>query len=431
MKRLWKIIPPCLSDILGFQEVLSHTDGLGVVDDSSPYKPLRMGRDGMAGGREGMAGGGRGFRGHGEGRPEGGRAFAMEQGGMRHGGRPGGGHGGGREGGKRGVFPNVRLTVSEIQETDVVNGTEEKVMQAFEQGRERFQPQFAMLTCAPCAAMINTDLNEIAENIRAQYDIPACAVALDGQKDYLYGVGCTLEAMGKLLLEKAETIPGTVTLLGCNTIDWPEDAVKAAENWLTDAGFRVLSRWGAQETAANLKGAAAASVNLVVNISGLRLARYMEQEFQIPYVVGAPFGAKQCEDLLKRLKGEDVPTEAAPEGEPEALVIGEQLTAQAIRAALVERGWKSVRVCSFFEMDKQLMRPGDQKLIGEDELRQCLEGGSWKAVFGDSDYRRVTDRELPWVSLPNPANHAPAEFLAPFSMVDGALDRWLDEALKH
>ena len=42
--------------------------------------------------------------------------------------------------------------------------------------------------------------------------------------DIVYGTEKkVLEAMGKLLLEEKETIPGSVNLLGCNPIDWTEE----------------------------------------------------------------------------------------------------------------------------------------------------------------------------------------------------------------
>ena len=49
-------------------------------------------------------------------------------------------------------------------------------------------------------------------------------------------------------------------------------------------------------------------------------------------------------------------------------------------------------------------------------------------AFGDIDYRM--DAQVKWVSLPNQGNLAPSKLLAPFSMTDGALDRWLDSVLE-
>lgn len=386
MKRLWTKIPPCMSDILGLQALMNNTDGVAIVDDASSYKPLRYSQGGV-------------------GHPENRRG-------------PGGRH--------NGYFGAQRIVSSEIREANVVTGTAEQVWTAVETGIEVFRPGFLLLATAPCAAMIGSDLGETADRIQEEYRIPAAAVNLDGQKDYLCGTGMALEAMGKLLLEKGDTRPGTVNLLGCNTVDWSEEMVGETEHWLASNGWQVLSRWGSRETTEHLKNASAAARNLVVNVSGLRLARYMEAELGIPYVVGAPFGADQCAQLLAELEtGLSAPRREPPEGEPEALVIGEQLAAGAIRRGLEQRGFAHVRVCSFFEMDKGLMRPGDKKLVSEDELEAELRNGKLRAVFGDVDYRMGS--QVKWVPLPNQFNLAPSALLAPFSMTDGALDRWLDQ----
>lgn len=47
---------------------------------------------------------------------------------------------------------------------------------------------------------------------------------------------------------------------------------------------------------------------------------------------------------------------------PEVLVISEQLTANAIRCALLARGYEKIRVLSFYEMDAQEMAPGNRRL---------------------------------------------------------------------
>lgn len=388
MKRLWTMIPPCMSDILGLQALMNNTNGAAIVDDASSYKPLRFIQGGV-------------------GCPENRRG-------------PGGKH--------NGYFGSQRMVSSEIRETNVITGTAEQVWTAVNTGVEVFRPDFLLLATAPCAAMIGSDLAERADRIQAELHTPATAVNLDGQKDYLYGISLSLEAMGKLLLEKQDMQPNTVNLLGCNPVDWSEDMVGETETWLSANGWQVLSRWGSKETTEHLKNASAASVNLVVNLSGLRLARYMESEFGIPYAVGTPFGTAQCVRLLEELKTrESSSPPGSDKGEPEALVIGEQLSADAIRCALEERGFAHVRVCSFFEMDKSLMRPGDKKLVSEDELAAELNNEKLRVVFGDTDYQMGA--AVKWVPLPNQGNLAPSRLLAPFSMTDSALDRWLDSVL--
>lgn len=390
MKRLWKRVPPCLSDILGFQALMNSLEGLGIIDDASGYKPPRY----IKGAAE----------------------------------RSGGRHGGGQRSGRDGSI-SQRLAVSHITEADIITGTSDKVWQTAGAGISELHPAFALLATAPCAAMIGSDLSEAAGRIEREYHIPSAVVNIDGQRDYLYGISLALEAMGTLLLERRETIPGSVNLLGCQEIDWTGEMMRETELWLEKNGFQVLSRWGGRETAERLKQASAASANLAVNGAGLRLARYMEREFGIPYVAGAPFGRKRCGELLEALRsGPSREWAEAPAGNPEALVIGEQLLADAIRRGLEARGFAHVRVCSFFEMDRDEMRSGDRKLVSEDELAAELANESLRVVFGDVDYRMDTD--VKWVPLPNRANHAPSQSLAPFSLTDGALDSWLDNVLR-
>lgn len=388
MKRLWKTVPPCLSDIQGLQALMNNTEGIAVVDDASSYKPLRFAQGGV-------------------GRPENRRG----------------------PGGKQtGYFGTQRMVSSEVREADVITGTSEKVWKAVKTGLEVFHPAFLLLATAPCAAMIGTDHGETLDRIREELSVPAAIVDLDGQKDYLCGIGMALEAMGTILPEKRETVPGTVNLLGCHSVDWTEDMVRETEKWLSDNGWKVLSRWGSKESIENFKNAAAAAVNLVVNVSGLRLARYMEREFGIPYVVGAPFGKAQCARLLEEMKsGERAPLPEGGEGGPDALIIGEQLSADAIRRGLEARGYANVRVCSFFEMDKGFMRPGDRKLVSEDELASELANENLRVVFGDTDYKMGS--QVKWVPLHNQGNLAPASLTPPLPMTDGAMDHWLDGVL--
>lgn len=399
MKRLWKTIPPCFSDVLGFEAVINETGGLGIVDDSSRYKPLKMDRNGHPH--------------HGHGGP---------------GGRPGGPGRGGPGG--HGI-PGVRVIDSEIRNADIIHGTQRKVLDAYDGGADAYHPDFVLLTYAPSASMIGSDLDAAAEEIGGRSGLPAACVNLHGDKDYLYGVSCTLEAMGRLLLTRRETVPNTVNLLGCNTLDWDKETLAAADALLLEAGFKVLSHWGMKETTENLRQAAAASVNLVVTAAGFRLARYMESEFGIPYVAGAPFGAAQWEDLLDQLRHGARPAEPTACAEPEVLVIGEQLTACAIRQALLRRGLNNIQVLSFYEMDKAWMQPGDQKLSGEDELTRKAQQPSVRLVLGDPDFQAAAGREVPWIGLPNGASQSPVHPIPNFNMAGAALDAWLDSVLRN
>lgn len=382
MKRLWKVVPPCLSDVQGVQAVLNAADGFGIVDDPSHYKPVGLGR----------------------------------------GGRPGGGRGRGK---------GQRVVSSDIREADVITGTSKKVLAAYDALRAESDPAFVLLCHAPGAAMIGSDLAADAEEI-VLHGTPAAYVEADGSRDWVYGAGAAMAAMGRLLLRPAEKIPGTVNLLGCTEIDWPADAVAAAEAWLEGLGWRVLTRWGAPDRAENLARAAAAEVNLVVSAAGLPLAKYMEAEFGLPYVAGAPLGKAQCAALATALEARSpLPAGAGTEAGARVLILGEQLFADALRTALEARGFAAVRVLSFYETDRALLRPGDAKLAGEDELRAELAAPGVELLLADPDCFPLAPASLRRIALPNPGSMSVFENIPARDMVGKKLDRWLDEALKE
>ena len=438
MKRLWTVIPPCYSDIHGFQAVVNATDGLGLVDDPSRYPLLSIDGEGH---RERHGG-------HGEGgpggppdrektgqRPHGGRACrhpaeAAEPESARSGAAPG-------QEAPRSCEPGrhppegQRVTHTGIRESDIIRGTEQKVRAAFAEDTAWFHPTFVLMTTAPSASMIGSDLGNIAADLAQTGSIPVGVVDLCGDRDYLYGVSMTLEALGKLLLAPAQTIPNTVNLLGCNTIDWTQDMLDNTRALLQTAGFQVHTVWGMQETAARLKSGAAAAVNLVVNIAGLRLARYMHEAYGVPYVVGAPFGAAQTRRILAALRdpSREVPISAGAETEAEVLILAEQLTANALRQVLEDQGFRAIRVLSFLDMDRELRRPGDGKLTGEDQLAEQLAAPSVKLVIGDPDYKPLTDRALPWIDLPDPGSMFPASPVPRTDLTGTRAEAWLAAGL--
>jgi hypothetical protein len=233
--------------------------------------------------------------------------------------------------------------------------------------------------------------------------------------------------MGKLLIRPMDVVPGTVNLLGCNIIDWTDEAETWTETWLSGAGFRILSRWGVRESTMNMRLAASASVNFVVHSGGLRLAQWMEAEFGTPYIAAAPFGAAQCgrilEDLRKKTPLEQHPAAAGPA----ALVIGEQLFVEALRAALLARGFASVQICGFYDFDNSRLLPGDRWLGGEDDLAQVLNDGGLRLIVGSVDYRTLAKggRAI-WVPL---ASHAERDS-RPVVPLGDELDQWLEPYIR-
>lgn len=406
MKNLWTILPPLLSDNNGLIELVKSSDGCAVIDDSGDFR----------------LGGGHGHGGHGGRTGEGHRGgFGKD-----HGGQDGhrGGHGG-HGSGRGGKGSNARTVVSGASAQDVTTGTREAMMEAFQSARSRFDPNFVLLSAGPCGAMIGTDLKEIAETITNDYQIPAMAVDLTGQKAYDVGISKTTEAMAKLLAQPGEVKPGTLNILGSTALDWSTEDLTDIKNWAAQQGWQVLTQPGTAVTAAQLANMGNAQLNWVTSVSGLAAARYLERTFGTPYIAGAPFGVKQVGKLADSMQTPALPDPTEP-FEVDTLIIGEQFAANALRDALEAKGFaKGVDVTTFYQLDKKYARRGDRKIKGEADARELINSGKYRLIVADPILRPLLKTNCEWIDLPHKAMNPYSE-CTPVSLFGNKLDHWLD-----
>ncbi|MCD8342475.1 MAG: nitrogenase component 1 [Clostridiales bacterium] len=366
MKNLWSYMPPFLADTFGLEEVVSNTDGMGIIDDSTEYRS---------------------------------KSHA------------------------------VRMVASHIRSEDVVGGTREKVLSAFRTGSNQLGPRFVLLCAAPCASMIGTDLGEIAEQITRESGLPAAAVEVTGHKTWENGVARSLEALAKTVVAQPEGAPSGVNLIGGSALNWGSGNLEAVDRWAQQSCGPILSRWGGRETLSNLQRAANTRCNLVTSVAGLRAAKALQSAYGTPYVAGAPFGAAWSQRLAQAVQdgtAPELPRNGADA--PEVLIVAEQYMANAIRATLqLEYGMERVQVASFFTMDKARQLPGDVKLKSEEQLKTLLEQGGYKLVLTDENASALAPEGVKWVNLPCEASIAPSGTLPP--LVGDQLNRWLDSVL--
>ncbi len=373
MKNLYQYLAPFLADTFGFQEVIDVTDGMGILEDCSPYKGMVSRADPSA-----------------------------------------------EYGGSRLVSSNIRME-------DVIGGTRDRLLQTFRANAGRYDPSFVLVGNAPVALMIGTDLEDVAASITAESGIPAAAVELGGHRYYDSGVSATLLALAKLLVHPSEEkIQNGINLLGGNAIDLARHNVRGIRQWAEEQGFSVISQWGGPESAENLKRAGMAQVNLVTAASGLATARWMEKQLGIPYVAAAPFGASWSAQVAAALRQRKQPDYTPSGGPPQILLLGEQLTCNAIRATLeLDFGVTGVQVASFFTMDKALSELKDQRLKSETALQTLLAEGGHRLALGDPELNRFPQAPR-WV----PLSHGAVGLEGSIPPLVGAqLNRWLENAL--
>lgn len=368
MKNLWECLPPMRADSFGFREIVTQTEGYGLIDDSSNY----------------------------------------------HGGEAGGGHRGARR---------LPFCASELRSEDAVSGSANLLLEEAREIAAYHHPAFLLIGSGPAASMVGTDLQDTARRIEQELGLKTQEVDINGHRSYDHGVAKTLEAVAKLTARPAEARKGTVGLIGGSSLDIGSGNLDAVEQWCRENGFEPI------RTDRSFARAAEASVNLVLTCSGLDAAKWLKEQFGTEYVCALPFGGAWSRSVAEQLRGGGEP-ETGGGGEKSALILGEQFISNALRNTLRwEYGYGKVDVCSFFNMDKALMEPGDKKLRYEDDLTARLEGSSYDTIIADGIYRACGGRNAKWISLPCKAFLVPT---APMpELVGEELNGWLDKELKE
>lgn len=334
--------PPFYADTFGVLDVVGSFGGAGIIDDSSGYHPFN--------GKSGLAATG-------------------------------------------------------IRMEDVITGTQEKILSTFRKQVKDNNPPFVLLCAAPCASMIATDMESACHIMEEECGAPCMVVDISGHKPYDNGVSKSYEAIAKRMVEPSDTHDGSINILGFNSLDMSDDIQESVCDYVCDVcdslGVRINAIWGYDELD-KIKASAAASLNVVVSVSGIAAAKYMEKNFGVPYAVISPYGTGFETQLSAALSGNGVETVKNSGETPEVIIVGEQVASNAIRQELLRNyGYKNVRVVSYFTMEKTLMQDGDKRTKNEDVLEKAIAESGARVVIADPVLSALVPDGVRLVPLPS------------------------------
>jgi nitrogenase molybdenum-cofactor synthesis protein NifE len=206
-------------------------------------------------------------------------------------------------------------------------------------------------------------------------------------------------ALGKKIIEPARTIrEKTVNLLGATIFEFPDaDSLKDLLDYVAGQGLEVLSVWGICSPLEILCRAASAQLNLVVSVSGLPLAKWMQEVWGIPYVIFAPLGESAPKDIIRTdTKSKNNAAGLSTAERPRVLIVGEQIMASGLRDYIEqELQINAVQVAGFFMMEKDILKRVDKQLHSEADLEALLEENKYDILIGDPLLQRFMPEESP------------------------------------
>lgn len=309
-----------------------------------------------------------------------------------------------------------RIFTSNLDDAEAVFGDDSILLDKVLSADGCLDGAFFALLGSPSPAVLGTDYDALARLVSRRTGKKAMSFSTKGTECYDRGVAAALLGLARTFLpeHRPEIRPRAVNLLGATPLDLTHRRnVDAVREILEEAGFPVQSVWAMGSSLEEISGSLAAGCNIALTASAVPTCRWLEERHQMPWLPGSFSGTAPVRHFLERLEavtsGRPLPAEA-PEGArangPRALVVGEQLLSNGVRACLEQDlGFGEVDVCTLFGAEPAFQRPGDQDHISESDLEDRIRAGGYDLVVGDALLRELDcpDSARPFVELPHVA----------------------------
>ncbi len=204
-------------------------------------------------------------------------------------------------GGLHGRMVSVRLDTN-----DITFGSVEKVEEAFEELTEHYKPSCVFLISTCLIEIIGDDFDALASALTKKYNIPVLPVHTEHFKceDHLPGVERALTACAEFI-EKLEC-NNKVNILGQRAGEFEKSELY---KYLTNSHVEINLQLPKECHLEEVKLAARAKLNIVVNATAIGLAKKMKEKLGIPYVIFYKYASpetnyKVYQDIFKILEKE-------------------------------------------------------------------------------------------------------------------------------
>ena len=185
--------------------------------------------------------------------------------------------------------------------TGEIKGLKESIKEIINQNQKI---EFIAIISTVVPQIIGMDLESIVENIEETLDIPCVFINTNSFENYYSGISLTLKSLANKFMLENKKIKSTVNIIGYSPLTFGKiEKLEELFSLIKSLDLNILTVFSDNLSLEKIKNSTSAELNLVLSYEGLALAKYMEKEFSIPYViinVVSKYGIENTENILKR-----------------------------------------------------------------------------------------------------------------------------------
>ena len=327
--------------------------------------------------------------------------------------------------------------ITGLSEMEAIMGDDQKLVNDIIKAAKELKPRFIVIAGTPIPMITGCDIEANARVIESETGIPTFGINTNGMHSYVEGAGEALLHYAKAFVKKnAKKKKNSVNILGATPIDFSVNGqIESIIKFLESNGINVISNFALGCNIDEMVNAGEASVNLVVSSVGIKVAEYLQNEFNTPYIVGVPYGNQMKQDLLNAIVGANSnvgadiirPAVGASTASPIFLsdignkfknekiyIIGESVTSKSLAKYIYYKYGHTPKVISAVELgntyhsdivknlkvrDSVALEKFDLHIEDEDDIAEAIRDA--KMVIADPLYRPIVPDKAVFVNHPH------------------------------
>ena len=285
---------------------------------------------------------------------------------------------------------------SAYRHMEAVLGLDDQVNDRIIQAAESLKPKFIALVGSPVPMLVGTDYNGIAKQLEAKTGIPSFGFDTKGLEFYDNGYMKATNALIERYARKEKTVKRSINLLGLNPIDFGNRGNdKAIISLIKKNGIKINCSFSMNFTLEDIKKAGASELNVVLSEGGYEVALFMKKKFGIPFITSLPFsdGKMFLEEINAALENREVKRkDVKKDTNRRVLIIGEQVSSNALRKELEDRGLTS-DVAILFSHRPELLNENDYSFVQEKDIVKIINSGTYTDIVADPLIKQLLRKE--------------------------------------
>ena len=318
--------------------------------------------------------------------------------------------------------------ITGLSEMEAIMGDDQKLVNDIIKAAKELKPRFIAIAGTPIPMITGCDIEANARVIESETKIPTFGINTNGMHSYVEGAGEALLHYAKAFVKNnIKKKSNSVNILGATPIDFSVNGqIESIKKFLESNGVKVISNFALGCNIDEMANAAEASVNLVVSSVGIKVAEYLQNEFDIPYIVGIPYGDRMKQDLINAIVGankivgasftspyflSDIGSKFKNE---KIYIIGESVTSKSLAKYIYNKYGHTAKVISAVELgntyhgdivknlnvrDNVALEKFDLHIEDEDNIAEAIKGA--KMVIADPLYRPIVPSKAIFVNHPH------------------------------